>query len=148
MTSIFLDFLCIRCGQVNQDRHGSAFDIEERCPHCKEHPTFTPEEEKAVHRVNDIPPETFTAIAAWAMENHETIGVTESRLKDGSVGLTLIEISCCFSHPRDIDFKLKGRIRINGYTALTLIKAYDKAFELGFKIQDISYYKNYFSKTN
>ena len=37
---------------------------------------------------------------------------------------------------------------MNGYTALTLIKAYDKAFELGFKIQDISYYKNYFPKTN
>ena len=133
MTSIFLDFLCIRCGKVNQDRHGSAFDIEERCPHCKEHPTFTPEEEKAVHRVNDIPPETFTAIAAWAMVTHN---------------LRSIERKLCFDHQRDIDIKLKGRRRINGYTALTLIKAYDKAFELVFKIQDISYYKNYFSKTN
>ena len=133
MTSIFWDFLCIRCGKVNQDRYGSALDIEERCPHCKEHPTFTPEEEKAVHRVNDIPPETFTAIAAWAM-------VTNN--------LRPIERKVCLDHPRDIDIKLKGIRRINGYTALTLIKAYDKAFELGFKIQDISYYKNYYSKTN
>ncbi len=59
MTSIPIEFKCIRCGHVNRDRHGSAYDIEERCPHCKEHPTFTPEEEKAIHRFYGIPPETL-----------------------------------------------------------------------------------------
>ena len=132
MTSIHLDSLCIRCGAI-QDSNSSAFDIEEKCSNCKEHPFFTPEEEKAVHRVIDIPPETFAAIAAWAIVTHN---------------LRSIERKLCFDHARDIDIKLKGIRRMNGYTALTLIKAYDKAFELGFKIQDISYYKNYFSKTN
>ena len=133
MTSHIIEFSCKRCGKVNMDMTGSNIQIEDSCPHCKENPHFTPEEEKAVHRVNDIPPETFTAIAAWAM-------VTNN--------LRPIERKVCLDHPRDIDIKLKGIRRINGYTALTLIKAYDKAFELGFKIQDISYYKNYFSKTN
>ena len=81
--------------------------------------------------MNDIPPETFTAIAAWAMETHN---------------LRPFERKVCFDYPRKIDRTDTGMM--NGYTALTLIKAYDKAFELGFKIQDISYYKNYFSKTN
>ena len=120
MTSDIIEFSCKKCGKVNMDMGSSNIPIEDSCPHCKENPHFTPEEEKAVHRVNDIPPETFTAIAAWAMVTHN---------------LCSIERKLCFDHPRDIDIKLKGRRRINGYTALTLIKAYDKAFELGFKIQ-------------
>ncbi len=139
MTSIPIEFKCIRCGHVNRDRHGSAYDIEERCPHCKEHPTFTPEEEKAIHRFYGIPPETFTAIAAWAMENQDISGWPEGKLRDGSDGLAIYEIPPDLaSFPRDMD----------GKDALLLIEVYDKVFELGFKIQDISYYKNYFSKTN
>ena len=70
MTSYIIEFSCKRCGKVNMDMGSSNIQIEDSCPHCKENPHFTPEEEKAFRRVNDIPPETFTAIAAWAVETN------------------------------------------------------------------------------